>query len=305
MTVSASPHIVGVVFSRDRAIQLDAMLRSFFLNCADPELVSFKVIYAGKNAYFTDQYRRLRLEYATDPSIDFIEQHHFKKNVLRAIRTRLSVRERMLLKLGRGRIRLRASNKYLMFLVEDNVFIRPFRLSEVTSALDSHRDALGFALLLGTNINYCYPLDVPVVFPDHEAVSDSIVKYRWPDAGVGLNYPLEVSGSVYRINEIAPPLARLGYSSSNELEAQLALKASDYSRTHPTLLCYKHSITFCNPVNKSQNTYDKKAGTRPEYSTEYLARMFDDGYRIDIRGHQNMVPYSCHQEVKLSFSKEV
>jgi hypothetical protein len=97
-------------------------------------------------------------------------------------------------------------------LIDDIIFVARFSLFKTTAALKDHRDALGFALLLGVNINYCYPLETPVEFSAHEQVANRILKYHWPDAGTGLNNPLEVSGLVYRLKEIASLLGKIRFT---------------------------------------------------------------------------------------------
>jgi hypothetical protein len=297
--------VTGIVFSKDRAMQLDATLRSFFLNCVDTNLLSLKVLYTGSTARYLNQYQELQHTFSSDPLVNFIEEGDFRQDVFNAIGILFSGWDRTLLRLGVKKKSPVPADHFVLFLVDDNLFIRQFRLAEIIVALTGTRNALGFALQLGTNIDYCYPLDVSVKFPNFENLFDGIVKYRWPEAGDGLNYPLEVSSSVYRLGEIASLLSNLKFSDPNTLEAQMALKSNHYRRSHPYLLCYERSVTFCSPVNKVQKTYGNRTGAKPEYFPEYLARLFDEGYRIDVQRYQNMIPNACHQEVEMSFSKGI
>jgi len=294
--------VVAVMFSKDRALQLDAALRSFFLNCSDPHLVSLKVIYTGRNATFLEQYHELGRQYAGDARVDFIEQTDFRKDVFEAIGVPFSKWRRVLTNVIPKKRGISAATPFLLFLVDDIIFAANFRLSEIVAALNDHRNALGFTLLLGENINYCYPLELPIEFPDCEHVTDRLLKYHWPSAGTGLNYPLEVSGSVYRLKEMAGLLGRIDFTNPNTLEASMAAAANDYQHSHPYLLCYRQSVSFCNPLNKVQNTYNNKDGGKPAYSPGSLANMFAKGYRIDIAPYQNMVSDAVHQEVDLVFS---
>jgi hypothetical protein len=293
--------ITGIVFSKDRAMQLDAALRSFFLNCADTNLLTLKVLYTGSTARYLNQYHELSHIFSANPHVEFIEEGNFQRDVFDTIGISLTRWDQVLIH-PRGMKNPSAStNQFVLFLVDDNLFIRQFRLARIIEALDSNKDALSFALQVGANIDYCYPLDVSVKFPTFEKLSAGIIKYRWPEAGNGLNYPLEVSSSIYRASEIVNLLAKLKFSNPNTLEAQMAAKASHYRNSYPYLLCHERSVTFCNPINIVQKNYGNRVGVRKEYSTESLAGLFEEGYRMDVQRYQNMIPHACHQEVELCF----
>ena len=133
---TASLHSTGliksVIFSKDRAMQLDATIRSFLLNCKDPHFVNLSVIYKASNTCHKETYNKLIKEYEL---VEFIEEEDFRKQLLSNL----------------------VSSRYVLFLVDDNIFVRDFHLSEITEALPKIPDALGFSLRLGKNINYNYP----------------------------------------------------------------------------------------------------------------------------------------------------
>lgn len=297
MDLTDLPAITGIVFSRDRALQLDGALRSFFRHCRDPEHVSLKVIYAGSSKLWLNQYGQLQHEF---PTVDFLAQGNFERDVFSLIGIPFSRWGRFVLRLG---LTTRPANKYVLFLVDDNIFVRDFCLSDMISALCREEEALGFALHLGRNLNYCYPLDILLKFPTGIPVFGDVIKYRWPDAGDGLNYPLEVSSSLYRLGDIARLLAGLGFSDPNTLEGRMAVHATSFRRSRPCLLCYAQSVTFCNPLNRVQRVCANRAGAKQEYSAGTLARLFEQGYRVDAGGYDGFTTSSCHQEVELLLSK--
>jgi hypothetical protein len=82
----------------------------------------------------------------------------------------------------------------------------------------------------------------------------------------------------------------------------MAARSRNYYKSHPLLLCYRQSVTFCNPLNIVQSTYANRAGDRTDYSAEALAEKFNNGYRIDVEVYSGLVPTACHQEIELAFS---
>ena len=295
-------NIVSIVFSKDRAMQLDAMLSSFFANCIDPDLIRIFVLYTVSSGIHAKQYQEIIREYRDKHRMSFVVQNNFQKDVLSLLGMSVKKRKFSLKGLfGSGSSSMAYFPRFVMFMVDDNIFVRKFRLSEAISALDHEKDTLGFAMQLGENINYCYPLDIPIEFPPSIQISDNCIKYRWVNAEDGLNYPLEVSSSIYRTVHMAKILPNLDFLNPNLLEAGMASMAKNFQETQPYLACYRHSVTFCNPANKVQSTFDNKSGEVSEYQSQNMAQLFSNGYRIDIQPYQGFLPISCHQEVPFHF----
>jgi hypothetical protein len=136
-------------------------------------------------------------------------------------------------------------------------------------------------------------------------LSDRLLRFRWIGADGDFGYPLEVSSSAYRLEDLFPMLATVSFTNPNRLEGQLAKRAKKFRRKAPELLCFHQSVTFCNPVNRVQTVLDNRVGAVQEYSSEGLAEMFDAGYRLNVEYYRDFVPGSCHQEVKLAVIKEI
>ena len=289
--------ILGIIFSKDRAMLLDGTLRSFFRKCIDSDNVVLHVLYIGSSDKFLGQYSILEHEF---PNVRFICQNDFYQNVIELIGDNTNPLVSFLQKIKFSYVN---TFQYVLFLVDDNIFIKDFYLGDVVNALDKEKDALGFSLQIGTNLNYCYPLDINIRFPSYTAINDEVIKYCWPDAGEGLNYPLEISSSIYRWKEIYRLIAGLTFTNPNTLESEMASKAVNFLSSHPFLLCHKQSVTFCNPINKVQSEYNNKSGDRPEYSSVSLAQLFDEGFRIDIDVYDDFVPNACHQLVDIALVK--
>jgi hypothetical protein len=189
--------------------------------------------------------------------------------------------------------------------VDDNLFVRPFRLQTIIHALDILPDAIGFSLRLGRNTTYTYMLNSNQKLPDFEEVGDGVLAYDWRGAQYDFNYPLEVSSSIYRTAQIMPLLASVAFRNPNTLEGEMAARSRWFAKRFPKLLCFDTSVAFCNPVNKVQTV---KAGNRvglaQDYTVEELAVRFDQGERIDVKAYNGFCPNSCHQEVELIFTNK-
>lgn len=269
---------VGLIFSKDRAMQLAATIESFLLHCNDPDIIKLHVLYKTSDKLHHRQYEKLKDEF---PDVSFIEEINFKQQTLDILN----------------------KSEHIFFMVDDNLFVRKFTLTETIDALNQNPDALGFSLRLGQNTHYSYARDIEVTLPGFEAFNADMLKFNWTDQQAHFGYPLELSSSVYRSAEIKPLIGQLSFTNPNMLEGAMDTNKHLYTKERFGLLCYKNSVTFCNPVNMVQTVCSNRSGSQLMYSSEELARKFEQGERIDVKQYAGFVPNSCHQEVELMLRK--
>jgi len=270
--------VVGLLFSKDRAMQLDATIRSLYLHCQDIENMDVKVIWTTSDSRHEETYQTLVSTYA---EIEFISQVNFDSQLLASI----------------------AGYEFVLFLVDDNIFVRDFSIYNIIMSLSENPRALGFSLRLGTNTNYCYALRLEQQLPTFMSMDHGFLKFDWPSAQYDFGYPLEVSSSVYRTQDINAILHD-SFANPNLLEAHLNNHEIAFEHLKNFLLCNQYSYTFCNPVNKVQSTYNNRVGEIFNYSPDELREMFAKGYRINVEKYSGFIPNGCHQEVELNFFTE-
>jgi hypothetical protein len=134
-------------------------------------------------------------------------------------------------------------------------------------------------------------------------VSGDVRIFDWTAAQQDFAYWLEVSSSVFRIEEMVSLIEGLSFSNPNTMEPWMYANQQRFRAKSPCLLCYARSVAFCSPVNKVQTVFANRVGARPEYSTDHLVELYDQGYRIQIEAYDGFVPCSVQQEVELVFEK--
>lgn len=267
--------IKAVVFSKDRAMQLMAAIESFVLHCKDSDDVDMTVLYKASNDLHSRQYNELKHIFA---DVHFIEETNLRDQLLSVVD-------------GSG---------YTLFLVDDNIFVRPFNINSAVTALNNHNGAIGFSLRLGRNVTYSYARDCSEVQPQFESVDENVLKFKWYDIKGSFGYPLEVSSSIYRTEHIVKLLSGLNFSNPNTLESEMdESKANFFNFSY--LLTFDKSVTFCNPINKTQQIYENRSGNNPGFSVDKLAEFFNEKKAIDVSKYVGFVPNSPHQEVELYF----
>jgi hypothetical protein len=321
--------IRGVIFSKDRGLQLDAVLRSLQLHCQDLKNLQLNVLYLATNEKHRRQYHNLMQTY---PAVNFIAQGNFRRDLLSLLSpyAKSSRAERifsLLCAIGRlgfslgslpDRIWRRTfeyvqrsvvkawmpfinPREFVVFLVDDNMFTRPFSLVGAVRALETRRDLLGFSLRLGENTIYCYVNDKKQDLPTFSRLNGEILLFDWTKSDLDFGYPLELSSSIYRLTDILPFVAGLSFGNPNELEDRMAFRAKTFHSTHPYLSCYRRSVTFCNAINQVQKIISNRSGENVHYRTDELADRFERGERIQIKAYDEFVSSACHQEVELVF----
>ena len=272
-----------LVFSRNRAMQLDATLRSLMLHCNDVIEYEIRILYTTSSEQHQRQYDSLSNEYQNYRNIKFVKEKSFKSDILA----------------------MTAPYEKLLFLVDDNIFVRDFEMSELDNLLDKHQNAVGISLRLGRNTDYCYSRRASQRFPTFTQIEKSYLSFNWTNEEFDFGYPLELSSSMYRVADIFKLMAVIDFHNPNTLEEYLWQNISYYRDSLNELLCYDKSLTFCIPVNKVQTTNPtNRASEEFSYSADDLAVQFDNGKRIDIEKYINFTPNACHQEVELLLSGE-
>jgi len=257
---------VCVVFSKDRAMQLDATLNSLYRHCKDADTMDVKVLVKASTPTYNKGYEQLVSDY---PQVTWVVEKEFQTDLVNAVE----------------------DYEYVMFLTDDTVFVKDCTIESIPSMFNDNIGILGFSFRLGENITHCYMLDI----------EQEPTRY-WGDGTGDFGYPLELSSSIYRVFDMLPLLKEPIYNNPNTLEAWLDHSKGWFKETKPALSFYDVSVAFAIPMNRVQTTYpSNRSGTDPRYSVEHLQELFDKGVRVNVRALDNFVPTGVHQEIDVPF----
>ena len=268
---------VTIIFSKNRALQLDACIRTLLENCKDVLQTSdVNVLYMAEKMH-KESYQTLYKGY-TD--INFVEEVDFKQDLLRLLQDKIGV----------------------LFVVDDTIFTDEFSLQDILSDLFDNGNSIGFTLRLGGNTNFCYPFNcgqnVPLLSPGGNNTGGC--KYHWYNEPLDFGYPLEVSSSVYRVNDLLPFLKTGSFNNPNSLEAIMLNNVRKFVVSKPYLYCFEKSVAFANPLNRVQTYNNNRA---ENIDAEYLLNQFEEGSRIDVNPFKHFKSNAAHQFVPVDFVK--
>lgn len=260
-----------IVFSKDRALQLDALLRSYFFYTENP--VSVKVLFRASSVEFEKAYAEL-IQLYSDRPIEFIQERSFKKDLVELFD------------------RLTCSK--VIFLVDDLQFKNPVNFKSFTGINPRENIA---SLRLGTHLNYAYTLNMKQPLPTFKKVGD-MLSWNWNKASGDWAYPLSVDGHLFDKEEFKVLVNELDYKAPNSFEAALQLMHPFFAKRNG--LCFQNSVLINNPCNKVQNENDNVFGNA---SIEDLNAKWLEGYRVDFQQFDQLRNVSAHQELPLTFLK--
>ena len=293
--------VLTMIFSFNRAMQLDALLTSLMHCCKDFSALEIKIIYKASGEINKKNYNELIQHYDIYKNIKFIPEISFKNDVIREFncyQTQNVFWKRILI------AKHQSAYRFVMFLVDDCLFVNSFHIAKLAEELAKNKKCLAFSLRLGRNTTFNYVYNKPQRIPDFTQINEGILSYNSRTADGNFRYRADISSSVYRVADILPYLADIDYGGPNELEGVLATVAGKFFTKKIYLMCFTQSVAFCAPVNKVQTVAKQnRTGTKEHLSAAYLAERFAEGWRVDVRQFYGFIPISVHQEVEMPLKK--
>lgn len=273
-----------IIFSKDRACQLDACIRSFFFYCKEALEVEISVLYTFSN----EEYRRgyiLCQQRNNYPNIRWVLQRHllsFKKDLLCLLKGK-------------------ETNPYLMFLVDDIIFkdFWSFKDPEIESIKDNPH-LLCCSLRLYRGITKCYATNTSSPLPNF--IKNNV--WSWYGASGDWGYPYSLDGNVYRTISMLPKLYNAEYTNPNQLEAVLNIHNASLvglgTSDRPLYMqCYIDNSKLVNiPANRVQDEFKNRVGnimSTEQMNTKYLY----EGEQISINTVKDLVNNTVHVEIPI------
>jgi len=80
--INTQMHCITLIFSKDRALQLDATLRSFLSHCKDAEKSEIRVLFITSTTIHEKQYEQLKNNFAQSEFLQFIHEQNFYSDAI-------------------------------------------------------------------------------------------------------------------------------------------------------------------------------------------------------------------------------
>lgn len=234
-----------LIFSKDRACQLDLLLRSMIDNFK----VSYAatIIYTYTSDFYKDGYGILMREY---PDFRFVREISFKADVLRS---------------------LKGDFKYLTTLCDDCVVYKRLERTKEFDVFDANVNILALNYRLGPNLRVIYQGDMETPLP--RFTKDHV--WNWQKAKTReWKYSMALAGQFYRMADMVDYLPRLNFDCPTYIETRMMQSKIN----KPLQICFPESKIFALEINRVQ---DRSLTNRHgNVSVKYLNKLWLDGMRI-------------------------
>ena len=272
--------ISTLIFSKNRACQLDLLLRSINENFTHISN-DIRIIYTYTDSEFEKGYSKLIDKF---PDCIWYEQVDFQKDTMFA---------------------LSQSKEHVCFFVDDNVVYNKPNIFgyQIEYLINNIEEACCFSFRLGLNTitqaPYANPpriLDIKQI-PFAEILADDkqILGWLWnklPTYGNNFGYPFSVDGHIYNTKSIIDCLD-YEFDTPNALEGRFPIK-----KLKPAMLCLTKSCVVNNPINLVGSS-NNDAGHWWGHTLEELNTNFIKGKIINLASIYKNKIVGSHQEMEI------
>lgn len=271
------PGVVGVVFSKDRALQLYALLSSYFGHVANP--APLIVLYAASTDDHAKAYEDVRAHLVQGAfDVRFVREGENFRDYLLSVLAEIST-------------------KNVFFLVDDIVFIRDMDLS-VAYGIDPKEKIL--SLRHGPHLRRSYTAGKDQMPPKfrQSSVGTEMLEFDWFEEGNEWSDPWSVDGQVLSTAEVRV-LSRLSdFRAPNSYEG--VLKSFNDIAVGRTGLCFAESRLLNLPINRVQDEVPNFSG---DVSPGLLLNQWNMGMMLDTTVLDGHIPVSPHEEIAIKFMR--
>jgi len=234
-----------IIFSKDRAFQLDALLRS--IKELYHVLYTINVLYTYSNSFYKCGYSLCQMHHR---DINWVLQENFKTDTEDLINVHHS--------------------KYVSFFTDDDLIKRDVYYDETFKQLDGNANILTLSLRLGLHCHRNY-------VNNNETPPPKSIIWNWknypPLSDWG--YPMSIQGNVFRAVDLKGYTSKLNYNTPNTLEGSMYHKPL----SQPLMACYEKSKVVCLQINRVADSINRAGNVHQDY----LNKMFLEGLKMKLQ----------------------
>jgi len=272
-----------LIFSKNRACQLDLLLRSIWDNFSMlKHNTKLHVLYKADNEEYDKAY--LHLIRTLHPHLNAIWKHEevaFKDEVMR--------------------IANRFDEPYILCFVDDDVVIKNINIVPMLQIFNRNSNINALSLRMGKHIDYCYAKDQPQRVPDFIQTKERILKWDWTKAEHDWGYPMSLAGNIYRTEEIVELWRKLPFTSPNYMEGYMAQQAPAQTRPYQMTFAFQRVYNVANNLVQTvcNNRHKDAPGDAPALLNDHYLK----GYRLSTETLYNKSFNCANGEVEYILKK--
>lgn len=266
----SQPGATCIVFSRNRALQLEALLRSIekYRNSSFDVIIQYSCSSAHRNSY-----DELIEQFKSYIHFTFVEEKTFSltlKEIIKSIKTH-----------------------YLFFLVDDQVFVSPFDIEEILATMTKKSI---FSLRLGRSITD-FGIFERKLEPQY-SIKGNFLEWSWKlnkdqkDWG----YQFSVDGTVYNSIDVLRGVMSIPFKAPNSFEDNM--NSVCVFRTDNKGISYLQPVVINLIINASRQEKEYEHFESGEYSTDDMLKLWCSGKRFSLEKISSISFSSTHYIIR-------
>jgi hypothetical protein len=266
------------MFSKDRALQLHALLSSYFEKISSPPPVH--ILYQTSTSAYQKAYEDVIALFSGSPAA-FVKQssdHSFRKDIIQLLKS--------------------IQSEKVFFLVDDVVFTEDVDMADLAKF---NTDEFIPTLRMGANLLECFPLQQKQAQPQFLTClltePDKLV-WTWAQGIYDWGYPLSLDGHLFSAREITVMTELISFHAPNSYES--SLQRFNWLFLPRLGVCYCKSKIINVACNKVQTENDNICGNVHQ---DYLLEQWHRGFQMDYRRLYGFVNKSAHQNIAFNLVK--
>jgi len=266
-TIADAPRTgLGVIFSKDRALQLHALLQSWF---AQVEGAARLVVLWTASSEHEASYTELRALWAG--KVEWVREQDFRADLLRVLED--------------------SGETHLFFVTDDALVLGGFRMDEVLAEEPRHRIV---SLCHAPTLDWCFIADRAQKVPPLQAHAPGRLRWNWADGEERMDwrFPLSIDGKFFAREEMLLLLHSLPFRSPNTLEVNLQVFLPLFIGREG--VCFEQAKLVNVPCNAVQTQYANLV-TGVHTTAELLVR-WQAGERIRWEDHVGLAPAEAERK---------
>ena len=259
-----------LIFSKNRACQLDLLLRTIRKNFNELKPTNVRILYLATNEFYNQGYLKLRDKF---PAHEWIQECNFTDDVKNIVSE--------------------FKEPFALTLVDDEVIVNPFPILESFQSFRISNKIHTISLRMHPEVDWTYTSGVKQGLIDRWVYrGDSIRIWDWTNwdtqSQTGLpneaGYPSCINSHIYPRQWFQSYIKKLQFSNANSLEGMFNNLRHTFK---PHMVCFTRpkSVSIANNLVQ---TGTNKHSDNPENSAEFLNDKFLSDYVIDEKPFQGL-----------------
>jgi len=260
-----------IVFSKDRACQLDAFLRSLKTHWKTwQEETKLSIMWTCSHNRYLAGYEILFKEH---PEFNHVEQRNkdFKQILISLVDPNIP---------------------YTVQFVDDIIFTDDFTVNcPEFEAFKNEPETSCLSLRMHPGITYCYMQNFHMT-PPAEAVAN--LKWEWLGLPGDFGYAMSQDGHIFRTEDLLPCFKYYDYGHPNALEGLMTYVVPK----RPFMRCFQKAKIINIPSNRVGQNIHNRSGSIP---SDFLNEQYLTGKRINLKPFDGLQANAVHYEMEYAW----